>query len=39
MAAASAFSKAGFATSLKAQCDEVRRLYIEDGIPWVVGYQ
>ena len=38
MASPSAFSEAGFATSLKARCDEVRGLYLEDGIPWVVGY-
>ena len=38
MVSPSAFSEAGFATSLKARCDEVRGLYLEDGIPWVVGY-
>jgi len=35
---ASAFSEQGMATVLSDLTDEVRRLYREDEIPWVVGY-
>ena len=38
MPAKSAFAERGFAPSLKILRDEIRRLYCEDGIPWVVGY-
>jgi len=35
---ASAFLERGMATVLSDLTDEVRRLYKEDEIPWVVGY-
>jgi DNA sulfur modification protein DndC len=38
MAESSAFARNGFAATLKARKDEVKRLYQEDAIPWVVGY-
>jgi DNA sulfur modification protein DndC len=34
----SAFRESGFVTTIRTRCDEVRRLYLEDDIPWVVGY-
>lgn len=34
----SAFSESGMAQLLDELMEEVRRLYVEDGIPWVVGY-
>ncbi len=38
MTTQSAFGELGFAQTLKLQREEIRRLYREDEIPWVVGY-
>jgi len=34
----SIFSERGLAQTVTAICEEIRRLYLDDGIPWVVGY-
>src|SRR3954465_1931968 len=34
----SAFAEAGFAGSIEAIKERTQRLYLEDEVPWVVGY-
>ena len=34
----SAFSEIGMAQTVKAVCEEIRRLYLWDEVPWVIGY-
>ena len=35
---ASAFGELGMAQTVKAVCEEIRRLYQWDQVPWVIGY-
>ena len=34
----SAFKQRGMAQTVKAVCEEIRRLYQWDQVPWVIGY-
>ena len=34
----SAFQDVGFSSVIEEACDEIRTLYQEDGVPWVIGY-
>jgi DNA sulfur modification protein DndC len=34
----SVFAQDGMAKTIAAVCDEIRELYLLDGIPWVIGY-
>jgi DNA sulfur modification protein DndC len=34
----SAFAELGMAATVKAVCDEIRKLYLWDEVPWVIGY-
>jgi len=38
MGAPSAFRHQGLGATIRALCSEIRRLYLEDETPWVVGY-
>ena len=34
----SVFAADGMAKTIKAVCDEIRELYLQDAVPWVIGY-
>ncbi len=34
----SAFTELGFKKTIDALCDEIRELYLEDQVPWILGY-
>ena len=34
----SAFAELGMAQTVKVVCEEIRRLYQWDQVPWVIGY-
>ena len=34
----SAFAQRGVGMAINAICDEIRELYLGDGVPWVIGY-
>jgi DNA sulfur modification protein DndC len=36
--AASAFARQGLKAAVQSLCEEIRELYLGDGVPWVVGY-
>ena len=34
----SAFTELGFKKTIDALCEEIRELYLEDQVPWILGY-
>jgi DNA sulfur modification protein DndC len=34
----SAFTELGFKDTISAICEEIRSIYIEDNVPWIIGY-
>lgn len=34
----SGFTELGFKQTIEALCDEIRELYLEDKVPWIIGY-